>query len=303
MPSSSAPAEPQDPKSRIVNGLREVTNRLVALKRGPKRILLASIDFVVLLAVLWAAISLRYGNLFVPPSQVAAALLLTAPLLVIGSLAYNRMYHQVTRFITTAGAYKLAGVVLVATLAWALMVLMANQEGMPRSVVLAYVFLAPAALVAWRQFAATLLRWSGIAVPDRSHDKPRVPILVFGAGTVGAQFAETNSYLRTHAIRGFVDDSPSLVGRHVHGIRVYRSDRLEHLLQRESIEEVVVALDHPSYAARRAILKKLEPYPVRVRVFSQLGSVAARPTAIWACGRSKDAIFWVGIPSQPTLTS
>ena len=274
MRSRNVPSWRQDLKGRLIDRLRDLTNRLVVLRRGPKRILLAGIDFAVLLSILWASISLRYGDLFVVPSPIAAALLLAAPLLTIGLLAYNRMYHQVTRFITTRGAYKLATVVLVATLLWALLVLMTHQEGMPRSAVLVYLVLAPAALVAWRQMAAAYLRWSGIPIPDRSRDRPHVPILVFGAGSLAAQFAETNAYLRTHAIRAFVDDCPSLVGGRLHGVRVQPSNRLERLIQRESIEEVVLALDHPSYAARRAILKKLEPYPVRVRVFSPLGSVA-----------------------------
>ena len=54
--------------SAVRSVLGELRTRLLALPRNSKRVILATLDFVLLSVALWFLISLRYHTFFMPPS-------------------------------------------------------------------------------------------------------------------------------------------------------------------------------------------------------------------------------------------
>lgn len=246
--------------------LSKAAHGVVGLSRRTKRWILSTADFALLLATVWALLSLRYQQVYVPDSPLALAIVLAAPALAVGVLLHWRGYHEVTRFIGMRGSLKLASLVGLAALLWAALVLMAAQSGIPRSVVALYAVLAPCAVIAMRSLAAVALRWAGVAVPDRSRESEKIPVLVFGAGKLGVGLSQSPSFCKTRSVVAFVDRSPGLVGRSIEGLRVYSPERLESIARRMRIDEVIVALDNPTPLERQAVLRMLETHKFRVRV-------------------------------------
>ena len=111
---------------------------LLELPRFHKRAVLAAIDFALLAAALWGAISFRYGYPWVPPTWGAAALAFSAPLITVAIFSYFGVYRLVTRYISYRGTSQIFLLIGLSVLIWTLLVFMSGQLGVPRSVVIVW---------------------------------------------------------------------------------------------------------------------------------------------------------------------
>src|SRR4029453_14055373 len=83
---------------------RRISLGLVSLGRYPKRALLAIRDLLGLGLALWLAMSLRLGELYVPPSWGLFLILCTAPLIGLATLIQFGLYRVVTRYMGAGSA-------------------------------------------------------------------------------------------------------------------------------------------------------------------------------------------------------
>ncbi len=74
---------------------------------------------------------------------------------------------------------------------------------------------------------------------------------------------------------GFIDLAPTLWGQKIAGIKVYRPDKLDRLIEREGVREVLMALPESQRRERRQILQELERYSVEVKILPAFEDVAA----------------------------
>lgn len=248
---------------------------LLDLPRRQKRVILAALDFVALSAVLWAVISLRYNTLYVPPNWLAALLLLSAPLATIATFSYAGLYRLVTRYLGSRGHTRIVGCVAISVLLWSQIVFMSGQLGIPRSVILIYGIVAALAITASRHLGAWLLKTSGIVLPKYREDKQRHAVIIYGASQAGVELANALSRVRSRDIVGFCDNSPTLWGQYVGGIKVYRPERLGKVIERFGVKEVLLAIPAGERNERRLVLKELENYPVTVKVLPSLEDLAS----------------------------
>jgi FlaA1/EpsC-like NDP-sugar epimerase len=101
------------------------------------------------------------------------------------------------------------------------------------------------------------------------------PVLIYGAGSAGAQLA---SYLHNSGLAypvAMIDDDLSLAGKRVKGLRVFTPADLETLLIKKRISRVLLALPRVSRRRRRAILDKIEGYSVRVQTIPDFDDLVA----------------------------
>ena len=71
----------------------------MGLNRYPKRAILAVNDFILFNLALWLAMSLRVGELFVPPTWEMFLVLSAAPFIGVATFFQMGVYRIVTRFI------------------------------------------------------------------------------------------------------------------------------------------------------------------------------------------------------------
>jgi UDP-N-acetylglucosamine 4,6-dehydratase len=245
---------------------------LIERPRWFKRTLLIINDFVLLTLALWAAYSLRLSQLYVPETLPKVLLMAAAPLVAVFHL--RGLYKLVTRFIGPEGTTKIYLAVIIATVAWALVVYMGGVRDHPRSAVVIYGLIAALLIRLSRQWAgAALLR----AAPQHkpvSFDE-RKPVIIYGAGTIGIQLLRALNETGKYKTVAFIDSNPSLAGQFVHGVKVVRPEKISRVIDKEGVKEVLLATPSAVRGERRIALKLLEAYPVMVKTLPALEEIAS----------------------------
>jgi FlaA1/EpsC-like NDP-sugar epimerase len=247
---------------------------LIERPRWFKRTLLIINDFVLLTLALWAAYSLRLSQLYVPDTLPKVLLMAAAPLIGVAVFHLRGLYKLVTRFIGPEGTTKIYLAVIIATVAWALVVYMSGVRDHPRSAVVIYGLIAALLIRLSRQWAgAALLR----AAPQHkpvSFDE-RKPVIIYGAGTIGIQLLRALNETGKYKTVAFIDSNPSLAGQFVHGVKVVRPEKISRVIDKEGVKEVLLATPSAVRGERRIALKLLEAYPVMVKTLPALEEIAS----------------------------
>ncbi len=251
-----------------------LTSWLLNKPRYHKRFALMLIDFSMLSVALWAISSLRFGTLYVPPSQTALALMIAAPVICIGTLWWFEVYKVVTRFMGYRGATQIAMAIGLATLIWALIVFMSGQGGIPRTVIIMFGLTGAVLLALVRYVIKFLLDAANITPPRRLIAVPAKAAVIYGAGQMGARLLADVRRARDRTIVAFIDSSPSLWRQYVNGVKVYPPQRMARLIEREGVREVLVAVPGSQRRERRDVLEELKKLPVAVKVLPAYEDIA-----------------------------
>jgi len=164
--------------------------------------------------------------------------------------------------------------VIIATVLWALVVLMSGIKSNPRSVVVIYGLIAAGLIRLSRQWAGSLLlKAAPEHKPMRFDERKRV--IIYGAGTVGIQLLRALNETGTYETVAFIDADPSLTGQVVHGVKVVRPEKIGKLIAKENVEEVLLATPSALRSERRAAIRALEAYPVTVKTLPALEEIAS----------------------------
>ena len=249
---------------------------LIDRSRHDKRIVLFANDFILLTLAMWVALSLRWGRPYWPDSTVLHLLFWSGP--ASGVIAFQSLglYRLVTRFLGYRGAFRIAWGVGLAVLLWGLIVLMVVGSGVrevafPRSVVFIYGVLAFFLVWVSREVAGYILM-GGAYVSAEPYERRRV--IIYGAGASGVQLADALRRSGDYDPIGFIDDTQSLIGQNVGGLKVYRVDKLPHLIERNGIKEVLLAVPERQRRDRRDIIRRLAAHPVRVKTMPAIEDIA-----------------------------
>lgn len=245
---------------------RNLPLRLLQWPINAKRLFVAALDAVMGLAAMWLAFTLRLENLHWPEGLQWLAYGL-APLLAFPVFVYFGLYRAIFRYtgiralITTGKAVVLYGAVLLTIL------LVAQWEGVPRSVgvLQPVIFLL---LVG----ASRALGWLWLA--GQPSEAPR-RLLIYGAGSAGAQTAAGLMGIRDYELIGFIDDDPSKAGRSINGVQVYPAHSLPELAQRLKPTDVLLAMPSAPRQRRRVILETLRELPLRIRTLPGMSDLAS----------------------------
>lgn len=261
------------------DALKPLLLLLTELPRRKRRAILATIDFLMLLAIAWGLMSVRYASVrdtlvYVPDSPMALAMLLAGPVITVATLVLLRVYHLVARYLGPNGALRLFGCVFGATAGWAMLLLFVGQHGVSRSVLAGYAVIGASALIGVRLLASNLLKTIGIHLRKlaRSHDG--MPVLIYGTGPLAVQLGREMRYSKTRVLVGFVDDSLSMIGRKIDGVKIYRPERIDQLVESLHVEEIILAVEKQKPSERRELLARIEPHRVRVRFVPDLEELA-----------------------------
>ena len=247
---------------------------LIERPRWFKRTLLVLNDFVLLSFAIWAAYTLRLSRPYMPGSSEMLLLMAAAPVIGVATFYVRGLYRLVTRFIGLEGSTRIYIAVFIASVLWALAVLMSGIQGNPRSVVVIYGLIAAGLIRLSRQWAASILTK---ALPQQTvvGSAGRKPVIIYGAGTVGIQLLRALNDTNQYDTVAFIDDTPTLAGQMVHGVKVLRSDKLGKAIADHGVKEVMLAMPSALRSERRLAIKALEPYPVVVKTLPALEEIAS----------------------------
>ncbi len=242
--------------------MTRLISALTSLPRAWKRVLLLSFDALALSFTLWASFALRYGQWTPPATRYDFLVIVSAPLVAIPIFIRLGLYRAVIRYLPERALWTIVQATTLATLFWVALVFLSqitHRFVVPRSVPILYWALATI-VIGGSRFLAKKLLW-----PAQTSRLQNRPIVIYGAGEAGAQLANALRRQGTYRIVAFLDDSRTLQGRDVAGIRVFPPSAIRMLAEQYGVDEVVLSIATLSAARRREIVASISGQGVKIR--------------------------------------
>ena len=231
---------------------------LVALPRGTKRLVIITVDVVMLAVALWSATALKQETL--RPTLTEPLLGIFASL-VLSVFLFARLglYRAVTRFIAPRAVAAVALGVAGAVAVLALVDRLSGRPDLSVSVLIIFWALAFLYVGATRFFARIVFLRTG----GRRESATRV--LIYGAGEAGVHLSMALSRSAEFLPLAFIDDNESLHGSIINGLQVFGTANLASLVEDYGVSRILLALPSITRARRKEILSRLEPLSVRIQ--------------------------------------
>ncbi len=226
-----------------------------------KQFVMLVADVVAIPVALWTAFALRYGgvNSHVPVALYFATVLSSVPIFIrIG------LYRAVIRFLGMQAVLAIVLGVGFSTAVIAFINYYFLGSLVPAEVFVIYFVLASSYVGLSRFGARELMRW-GNSGADR--------VVVYGAGTSGAQLCSalmTRGHYRPIAL---IDDNPALHGVQVFGIPVLPPDQLLEQRRRYGVSVVLLALPSVSRRRRAQVIESLTVQGFKVLTVPDVGEI------------------------------
>lgn len=244
---------------------------LLGLPRRYKRLLQVLADVLLVWVSLWLAFLVRLGSFEeIEPFGGHGWLFLLAPAIAIPLFVRIGMYRAVMRYLGNDALIAIAKAVTLSSLLLALAMYWYRDPPamVPRSLVFNYWWISLMLLgglrLLLRQYVLGDWYSVGLAIPFfRDDGLPRVAI--YGAGAAGNQLAAALRMGRAMRPVAFIDDDEGITNRVIAGLKVYKPQRIDQLIEETGATEVLLAIPSASRARRREILAALEHYPLHVR--------------------------------------
>jgi FlaA1/EpsC-like NDP-sugar epimerase len=110
---------------------------------------------------------------------------------------------------------------------------------------------------------------------DFSKNTSGKKILIYGAGVAGTQLVTILKTDPAYSLAGFIDDDAALKGWSILGLKIYSPYELDSIIQKKSIDEVILAMPSAGITRRREIINRLEPLAVNVRSVPAFADMAS----------------------------
>ncbi len=248
------------------------------LSRFAKAGILISIDCVLALFALWAAFSLRLGEVYQPDETLIYAFI-AAPVIAIPVFIRLGLYRAIIRYLGIRALAAIFYAVTLYALIFATFLFHLSTVGMiiPRTVP-AINWLLMLVLVGCSRFIA---RWwlTGnyrhlfIGKADASKNLKR-NVIIYGAGNAGVQLAAALIHGLDMRAAAFIDDNPKLHRQKINHLKIYPFSALEQLIENYQATDVLLAIPSASRSRRNEIIGSLEPFPVHVRTIPGINEIA-----------------------------
>ena len=250
-----------------------IAEKITNLPRFQKQALIATTDSFLLIAAIWLAFTLRIGDFFLPKQDLLIALIVAIPVIAVPIFIRFGLYRAIIRYIGFRALWAVLQAVTLYAMTWGLLVLLTKVEGVPRSVIIINWLIAVLLIGGTRMIA----RWwlSGLLTGGlTSRESTRTRVAIYGAGSAGIQLATALSYSNEYRPVAFVDDKSELHNTHVNSLRVYPFNKIEAVIDKLRIEEVLLAIPTASRSRRNYIIQALEKFPVHVRTLPGMADIA-----------------------------
>jgi FlaA1/EpsC-like NDP-sugar epimerase len=232
-----------------------------------KRLLMVSLDVVLIPLALWLALSLRYGDWFTDLEKMAlpafGLVFFSVPVFVKLGL-----YRAVMRYFGLNAIGQIINAVVFSGGVMLLILLVAPEHGLPRSTFIIYALVLLVLLVGSRWWASRI--FGGVLSSSQG-----TPVAIYGAGDSGRELA--NMLMLGTAYRPvlFLDDSVAMHGRELDGIPVSNplDTSLIDLVQSKGIKEIFISIPSATRQELKEVIERLEPLPCHVRKVPSLDQV------------------------------
>ena len=238
--------------------ITDLSKNIISLPRYTKRIIAILIDIGLCIFCTWLAFYLRLEE-FVKINTTTTLAVEISVLFAIPIFWLMGLYKTIFRFQGSSIIFT----VFIATFAYALLyfavISIYGIQGIPRSIGIIQPILLFLAI------SVTRVCIKFIFVPNFKKSKDKTNVLIYGAGSAGRQLLTSLESNLEMKVVGFLDDDTQFHRQKILGQTVYDPMNIKKLINKESVDLVLLALPSINRQKRNQIIKTINKFKVTVK--------------------------------------
>ena len=243
--------------------IEKLISILLSWNNLKKRIFIAVMDILILLICLWISLSVEVQGLYVP-QKPEFFLLLSSLVIVLPIFVYFDLYRSVIRYL---GFREILGITKAVSVFISLSYILNSLfDGDFRELFLFYnIWILLLLLVCSSRFFAS---WF---LTEKSMSSN---VVIYGAGAAGMQLASALRFSRELRTIGYIDESDSIQGNFLNGIKVFKPSGLPKLIKENDVKEVLIAIPSAKKFEINRIVSSIGDLTVKIRVLPGVEELA-----------------------------
>jgi len=243
--------------------IEKLISILLSWNNLKKRIFIAVMDILILLICLWISLSVEVQGLYVP-QKPEFFLLLSSLVIVLPIFVYFDLYRSVIRYL---GFREILGITKAVSVFISLSYILNSLfDGDFRELFLFYnIWILLLLLVCSSRFFAS---WF---LTEKSMSSN---VVIYGAGAAGMQLASALRFSRELRTIGYIDESDSIQGNFLNGIKVFKPSSLPKLIKENDVKEVLIAIPSAKKFEINRIVSSIGDLTVKIRVLPGVEELA-----------------------------
>ena len=278
-----------------INGFKLILlilTKLTQLNRLSKQLIMVTTDSILIVSLLVVSFSLSEDAIYWNNELIL--IFFGAPFIAIPIFFSFKLYQSVVRYIGFKALASIAQAVTLYAVAWGLLSLMSNHpymmnilgvnadsfdsnggyfKGISRSVILLNWMLCLLVIGGSRLFARWLFNDVNLNIMNKKSN-----VLVYGVSGAGRQLSQVLQSSTGYQHIAYIDDSLSLSlakeKAYINNIPVFSFQKIEKLINKYNISEILLAVPLTSRKNRNEIIRKLSKFSVRVRSLPSVAELA-----------------------------
>lgn len=246
-----------------------VLHYIVGSGRRVKLALIIANDAILCVLAVWIAFSLRLGG-WVISSPAVLAVIVASIAAWLPIFLLSGIYRSVVRYMGSRTMIGIATSCIMISAVLAIFIFLNVVPGIPRTIA-AIQPMVFAGLLIFSRLVARYILFD--LLNQRNFTGQRHRVLIYGAGSSGRQLALSLRHEGNMILRGYIDDDLRVAGKHLDGVRVYRTSNLADLIDRLAIDMVLLAVPRVSRQQREQMVRKFEDISVRVLTLPAIGNL------------------------------
>ena len=228
-----------------------------------KRIFIAVMDILILLICLWVSLSAEVQGLYAPQKS-ELFFLLSSVAIVLPIFAYFDLYRSVIRYL---GFREIWGVTKAVSVFISVSYISNSLfDGDFKELFLFYnIWILLLLCICSSRFLASWL------LTEKSMSSN---VVIYGAGAAGIQLASALRFSRELRTIGYVDESDSIQGNYLNGIKVFKPSSLSNLIKEKDVKEVLIAIPSAKKFEINRIVSSIGDLTVKIRVLPGVEELA-----------------------------
>lgn len=246
------------------------SEKVLGLSRPAKRTIALAADALLCVISVHVAYYLRtneWADLQGPMLYPAiTSVFLALPIFVISGL-----YRAIFRYSGGAALLAIVKAVAIYAVPFAVVYTFIGMPPVPRTIGLIQPILLMFFVVGSRSIVSG---WLGGSYRSAIADADRPQAIIYGAGASGRQLASALQLSAQVHVVGFLDDDPTLWKATINGLNVHSPDKLDALVARHRITDVLLAINQASRAQRASIISRLKGSGLHIRTMPGVDQLA-----------------------------
>lgn len=245
-------------------------DKALAIPRFGKRAIALAVDLVLCLGTVAIAYALRLDHFFWPVGRQWMSYAF-APLFAIPLFISFGLYRAIFRYAGWGAVRAILQACVIYGLFYFTLFTAVGIDSIPRTVGAIQPILLFLGVAGSRAITGFLLGGRYKQITRR--EKRRA--IIYGAGSAGRQLAAALKSAKQMDVVAFIDDDPRVHMATIDGEPIYPLSRLESLVERLKVSEILLAIPSASRKRRREIIARLQPLPVTIRILPAVVDLAS----------------------------